>query len=331
MNVFLTLLVDSLRLLRARVLFWITLGISALVALLYLSVGFTPDGMSILFGAFDFKSDLFNSQTPFAEMMYLSIFSDILVGFWLSWVAVILAIISCAPIFPDFMSEGSIGIPLSKPVSRLALFFYKYIGSLMFVVLQVVIFCVIVLFAIRWRVGSWNPGVFWAVPIVTLMFSYIYSVVVLVSVKTRSVLAAILAGIVVWFLAWGMQKTDDFLYLASHPEAVPNVHGMPSMAGSFGKPEDMLKWNQMSSMAMAILPKTGETTRLMDQLIQVSGHDGGGGKSLVSAAAEGDEEVGGRMKKAVTRHSATYVIGTSLLFEAFILGWAAWIFCRRDY
>jgi len=331
MNVFLTLLVDSLRLLRARVLFWITLGISALVALIYLSIGFSPEGFSILFGAFEFENGIFNSESGMAEPAYLAIFSDVLVGFWLSWVAVILAIISCAPIFPDFMSEGSIGIPLSKPVSRLSLFFYKYIGSLMFVVLQVAIFCVIVFLAIRWRVGVWNPSVFWAVPIVTLMFSYIYSVVVLVSVKTRSVLAAILAGIVVWFLAWGMQKSDDFLYLVSHPESVPEVAGAPSMLGSLGKPEEMMKWHKISSAVIFAMPKTSETTRLMDRLIQVKGEEGEASKSLVNAATEGDDEVSGRLKKASTRNSIGYVIGTSLLFEALMLGWAASIFCRRDY
>jgi ABC-type transport system involved in multi-copper enzyme maturation permease subunit len=331
MNVFLTLLLDSLRLLRARVLFWITLVISALVAVIYLSIGFNPEGISLLFGALDIKSEMFNTGSGLAEVLYLGIFSDVLVGFWLSWVAVILAIISCAPIFPDFMSEGSIGIPLSKPVSRLTLFIYKYISSLMFVVLQVAIFCVIVFLAIRWRVGSWNPSVFWAVPIVTLMFSYIYSVVVLVSVKTRSVLAAILAGIFVWFLAWGMQKSDDFLYVASHPEAIANVTGMQSAVGTFGSPEEMMKWHKISSMAIFAMPKTGETTRLMDRLIKVNGHDGESDKSLVTAATKGENEASGSLKKAITRNSTGYVIGTSLLFEALMLGWAASIFCRRDY
>lgn len=327
MNVFLTLLVDSLRLLRARVLFWITLGISALVALLYMSIGFTPEGISVLFGLFDFKIQMLGSEGGMAEILYLAIFSDFLVGFWLSIFAVILAMISCAPIFPDFMSEGSIGIPLSKPVSRLTLFFYKYIGSLMFVVLQVGIFCVIVFFAIRLRVGSWNPSVFWAVPIVTLMFSYIYSVVVLVSVKTRSVLAAILAGLVVWFISFGVQKTDDALYIAAHPEAASAV---PGMGGLLGSAEEMQKWQNISSMAMIPLPKTSGTTRLLDQVIHVSNSADGRNQSLIAAAAEGDEG-SGHLKKAATRHSAAYVIGSSLLFEAVMLGWAAAIFCRRDY
>ncbi|OYU99224.1 MAG: hypothetical protein CFE26_26050, partial [Verrucomicrobiales bacterium VVV1] len=80
-----------------------------------------------------------------------------------------------------------------------------------------------------------------------------------------------------------------------------------------------------------LMPKTGETTRLMDRLIEVKGADGEAGKSLVNAATEGDDEVSGRIKKASTRNSVGYVIGTSLLFEALMLGWAASIFCRRDY
>ncbi|OYU99109.1 MAG: hypothetical protein CFE26_26350, partial [Verrucomicrobiales bacterium VVV1] len=319
MNVFLTLLLDSLRLLRARVLFWITLGISALVALIYLSISFTPSGMSFLFGIFDFDSESLNSNSPLAERLYLAIFSDFLVGVWLSLAATILAIISCAPIFPDFMSEGSIGIPLSKPVSRLTLFLYKYIGSLMFVVLQVTIFCVIVVVAIRWRVGSWNPSIFWAVPIVTLMFSYIYSVVVYVSVRTRSVLVAILAGIAVWFMAFGLQKMDDVFYLGSHRDAVSNVEGMSSMMDWLGTPEQQKTWQRITSTVMIVVPKTTETTRLMDRLIQVEGADGKS-KSLVSDATESDDPTPKGVGNAVTRNSAAYVSGTSLLFEALMLG-----------
>jgi ABC-type transport system involved in multi-copper enzyme maturation permease subunit len=324
MNVFLTLLLDSLRLLRARVLFWITLIISALIAVIYLSIGFTPEGISLLFGAINIKIQMLSSGSGMAEIFYLSLFSNYLVGFWLSFFAVILAIISCAPIFPDFMSEGSIGIPLSKPVSRLKLFFFKYIGSLLFVVLQVGIFCVIVFFAIRLRIGSWNPSVFWAVPIVTLMFSYIYSVVVLVSVMTRSVLVAILAGLVVWFIAFAVQKTDDAFYLAAHPSSV-----MPGMDGMLGSSSESQKWQKISSMVLTPLPKTSGTTGLLDRLIHVTNPKDGADTSLNSAAT--DDAASGHQNQMATRDSISYVIGTSLLFEMLMLGWAAAIFCRRDY
>ena len=45
-----TILLDSLRLLKARVLFWVTLGISVFVGILYLSIGFNESGMSMFLG-----------------------------------------------------------------------------------------------------------------------------------------------------------------------------------------------------------------------------------------------------------------------------------------
>lgn len=323
MNVFLTLLVDSLRLLRAKALFWVTLGLSAVAALIYLSIGFTPQGISLLFGAVNFENDVIRQGTPFAEMMYLGIFSKFIVGIWLSWVAIGLALISCSPIFPDFMSEGAIGVPLSKPVSRLYLFFCKYVGSLLFVILQVAVFCVIVFVAIRWRVGTWNPSVFWAVPLVTLVFSYIYSVVVLVSVKTRSVLFGLLAGILVWFTAFLGQKSEEMLY---HFAYVEDLGENPML----GDRAQLRSWHDLSVTAMATMPKTGETVNLLDRLMVVGGKTGLSESKLVFGAM-GEDRKDDSVDRAVTRHSVGYIIGTSLVFEAMILGLAAWIFCRRDF
>lgn len=328
MRVFLTLLVDSLRLLRARVLFWITLGISAVAALIYLSIGFTPNGVSILFGMTEIQNEVVRAGSPLAETFYLGLFSKFLVGLWLSWVAVALALISCAPIFPDFMSEGSIGIPLSKPVSRLTLFACKYIGALLFVILQVAIFCLIVFIALKWRLDVWNPSVFWAVPLVTLVFSYIYSVVVLVSVKTRSVLAAILAGVGIWFLAWLGQKGEELMYMVAYPS--PNG----SLVINDGNPDganQAKQWHQMTVWMMACLPKTGETMNVMDRLTVVGGKTGFSNSSFIAALFGQGGDRDEHLETALARNSTTYIIGTSLLFEAVMLGMAAWIFCRRDY
>ena len=324
MRVFWTLLVDSLRLLRARALFWITLVISALAAVIYLSIGFTPTGISMMFGMAKMESSVLRASTPAAELFYLGLFSKFIVGIWLSWVAIGLAIISCAPVFPDFMAEGSIGIPLSKPVSRLKLFLYKYIGSLMFVVLQVGLFCAIVFFAVRWRVGTWNPSVFWAVPLVTLVFSYLYSVVVLVAVKTRSVLPAILAGILIWFASWIGQQGEAILYKVAYMDTPADV--IPA-----GETGNIREWHRRSVWLMACLPKTGETVNLMDRYVVVGGKTGfsnsGFIKILMGIKDAPDESV----DRAVARHSAFYIIGTSLIFEGVMLGLAAWIFCRRDF
>lgn len=324
MRVFWTLLVDSLRLLRARALFWITLTISALAAVIYLSIGFTPTGFSMLFGAAEIESPVLRAGTPAAELFYLGLFSKFIVGIWLSWVAIGLAIISCAPVFPDFMAEGSIGIPLSKPVSRLKLFLYKYIGSLLFVVLQVGLFCAIVFFAVRWRVGTWNPSVFWAVPLVTLVFSYLYSVVVLVAVKTRSVLPAILAGILIWFASWVGQKGEEILYKVAYLDT-------PGEVISTGENDNVRQWHQRSVWLMACLPKTGETVNLMDRHVVVGGKTGFSNSGFIKILMGMESTPEESVDQAIARHSTLYILGTSLIFEAVMLGLAAWIFCRRDF
>jgi len=323
-RVFWTLLVDSLRLLRARALFWITLVISALAAVIYLSIGFTPTGVSMMFGMGKFDNPVLRAGTQAAELFYLGLFSKFIVGLWLSWVAIGLAIISCAPVFPDFMAEGSIGIPLSKPVSRLKLFLYKYIGSLLFVVLQVGLFCAIVFFAVRWRVGTWNPSVFWAVPLVTLVFSYLYSVVVLVAVKTRSVLPAILAGILIWFASWVGQKGEEILYKVAYLDT-------PGDVISTGENDNVRQWHQRSVWLMACLPKTGETVNLMDRHVVVGGKTGFSNSGFIKILMGMESTPEESVDQAIARHSTLYIIGTSLIFEAVMLGLAAWIFCRRDF
>ena len=113
-----TLLIDSYRLLKARVLFWITLGISAFVAVMYLSIGFDEAGMSILFGLVTIENEQLARDSPLAELIYIGIFMKFIVPIWITWIAIVLGLISTASIFPDFMSEGSIELAISKPVKR---------------------------------------------------------------------------------------------------------------------------------------------------------------------------------------------------------------------
>ena len=55
MNSFLAILGESIRLLRARKLFWISFCLSAFMALIYLSIGFNEKGITLVFGAFSIE------------------------------------------------------------------------------------------------------------------------------------------------------------------------------------------------------------------------------------------------------------------------------------
>lgn len=200
------------RRLKASVLFYIVLGISALVAVAYAAIGFNESGMTFLF--WDIPSDQVNTQVISADTWYKLVFSEIAVKWWLSWIAVILAIISTGTIFPSWLQEGAIDLYLAKPIGRVRLFLTQYLGGLLFVAAQVAIFSLGCFLVIGFRAGTWAFSVFLAVPIVTLMFSYLFAFSTLVGVWTRSAVASILLTVVLWLLVWVVGLVNSGLIAA---------------------------------------------------------------------------------------------------------------------
>jgi ABC-type transport system involved in multi-copper enzyme maturation permease subunit len=339
------ILLDSFRLLLARKLFWVSLSISGLVALAYASIGFTEAGMSFGFGMWDWENPIIREGTPAAETFYLLLFSDVIVRFWLAWFAVLLALVSCASIFPEFLKSGSVDLFLSKPIGRTRLFLWKYLGSLLFVAVQVLLFSVIAFLAIGVRLGDWNFSVFWAVPLVTFVFSLVYCVAVLIGVTTRSTLFALLGAIMFWGLTWMVQFTEDALY--------QNAYMLPEMGmemdvskGGFRASdqepgEGMLAQAHGVIKAVAVpLPKTRDTTMFLKRLIRFKseGEDSdreGGDLGLLAAGDDLLPEEKAKLeeiqKEYQYRHSTAYVIWTSAGFEFLVLALAAGWFARRDY
>ena len=199
------LFVDAYRDLNARKLFWVVLGLTVLVVAAFATLGRQwQTGLSVL--TWKLPEDI-----PAAMFLYKWIFSYIVVGRWLTWAATILALISTASIFPDFMAGGAIDLYLSKPIGRLRLFATRFVSGLLFVALQVSVFTVGSFLVLGLRAGVWEPGLFLAIPIVVVFFSYLFAICVLLGVLTRSTLAAFFLTLVAWFLIWGLNATDQFL------------------------------------------------------------------------------------------------------------------------
>jgi ABC-2 type transport system permease protein len=213
MRVFAALLLDAYRELNSKKLFWIILALSAVFVVAYGSIGFDGTGVSMFFGLWHIDNEYLVRGSPAARLLYRGIFSTFVVPIWLAWIATILALISTATIFPDFVASGSIDLVLSKPIGRIRLFFYKYIASLLFVLLQVTLFCVGVFFCMGARLDDWEWRIFLAIPIVVLFYSYLFSVCVLIGVWTRSALAALLLTLLLWFSLYAINETETVLNL----------------------------------------------------------------------------------------------------------------------
>jgi ABC-type transport system involved in multi-copper enzyme maturation permease subunit len=185
------LFVDAYRELNAKKMFWVVLGLTVLAMLAFSLLGANDRALTFLW--FEPLGPM-----PGARLLYKIIFSYAVVGIWLTWIATILALISTAGIFPDFVTSGSIDLYLSRPIGRLRLFLTKYAAALLFVTLQVTLFAVMSFIILGVRGGTWEPSIFLAIPLVVLFFSYLYSVCVLLGVMTRSTVAALLLTFLVW-------------------------------------------------------------------------------------------------------------------------------------
>src|SRR5258707_680690 len=93
---------DAYRELNSKKMFWFTLILSGVVVLSFLAVGITREHKLSVFGMglLELPPEM-NNAVP-----YKFLFSRIGIGVWLTWAAMILAIVSTASIFPDFMSGG---------------------------------------------------------------------------------------------------------------------------------------------------------------------------------------------------------------------------------
>ncbi len=202
------LILDAYRDLNSKKLFWLTMIISGIIVLGFAAVGIDESGLSVLWWKLgDFNGNL-NSNTVPRETFYKSIFSQFGITFWLAWGASILALVSTAGLIPSFVQGGAVELVLSKPIARVRLFLTKFACGLLFSALQVAVFSLASFLVIGLRGNSWEPSVFWAVPLVVIFFSYLYSICALIGLLTRSTIAALLLTMVAWFGLFVINATD---------------------------------------------------------------------------------------------------------------------------
>lgn len=220
MKVFSALLVDTYRQLNSQKLFWITLILSGLIVAGFAAIGINEKGVTLLWfeiGSFGgaVTSDLIPPATLYKQM-----FVSFGVSFWLAWLATILALVSTAGMIPTFIAGGAIELTLSKPVSRVKLFLYKFLMGLLFTALQVGVFSLACFLLIGIRGGDWQPKVFLAIPLVVLFYSYLFSICALLGLVTRSTMAALLLTLLCWLGLFSLNVADGMMLQFKHLSAM---------------------------------------------------------------------------------------------------------------
>jgi hypothetical protein len=362
---FVAILVDTYRELSSKRLFWLSVALSAIVVLVFAIVGINERGMSIL--TWTIELPLLNTSVLQEEEFYKLAFYGLGVQFWLSWLACLLALVSSAGLFPELVASGTVETLLAKPVPRWRLYLSKFVGGLLFTTLQVLIFCVASFVVIGLRGGAWEPGIFLAVPMVTLLYSYLFSACALIGTLTRSAIAALLLTVIFWGFLFTLHQAervvngfrigkeqelaavDRLMERRRQKDPAADVADLEAdRARAEGALPSLRTAHRLLFAFKTALPKTDETTALVQRwMIDAA--------NLGDLAEEDEPEPGVLERRRKGRgtafgvvrarerdvmaaidadrraRSVGWVIGTSLAFEAALLAIGCRVFARRDF
>ncbi len=210
---------------------------------------------------------------------------------------------------------GVTAVVVAKPMGRRKLFLYKYLASMVFVALQAALFVGLTFLVMGFRWHVWVPGYLLSIPLLVLLFSYLYCVSVLVAVRTRSTVAAILLSIGAWVFfampATALQAFETVPALKEHAglhRAIKVVSWIPPKTADF--PYLAARWAG-AGLSIDLIPESATTQDNPEDQAQID-----------SAR---------KMEERELMKSPFYSIGSSLLFEAVVLLLAMQVFVRRDY
>jgi ABC-type transport system involved in multi-copper enzyme maturation permease subunit len=133
----------------------------------------------------------------------------------------LLALVWTAGFAPTFLEPSAASVLLAKPVARWQLLLGKYLGVLVFVASQVVLFVALTWLALGVRTNVWDTAYWWCVPLLLVEFAIFYSFSVLLAVVTRSTVACVFGSVLFWLLAWGINYGSVMAREASEAQYLP--------------------------------------------------------------------------------------------------------------
>ncbi|HZT81242.1 MAG TPA: ABC transporter permease subunit [Gemmataceae bacterium] len=156
-----------------------------------------PHKATLLFGAIP----LGNAVKP-GELVYK--ISHYIVGIFGSAAIMLLSCVITAFFIPNMLRKGTVDLLLAKPINRVSLLAYKYVGGLTFILINTTVLIGGLWLALGARSGIWDPAFLYMILVLTFEFALFYALSTLAAVLTRSPIVSILVCVVAWGLLWGL-------------------------------------------------------------------------------------------------------------------------------
>jgi ABC-type transport system involved in multi-copper enzyme maturation permease subunit len=297
-----------------------------------------PHDFSLFFGALP----IFRDGVPLGLQVYF--IQTILLNQVGAWVILLISVILTAFFIPNMIRKGTVDLLIVKPIPRFVLLLYKYVGGLLFILINTTIAVGGVWLAFAIRTGIWAPGVLISIPAITFFFAILYAVSTLSGVITRSAIVAILVTCATWFFLFLVGITNTItevvtkelqssadrtaarvaantVLLGATPQTTLLTAGAPPIDPILRRVRPMeFDPGIFPSLVKSVhffLPRTSDLTTLVDDYLQ---RDLMALPRVMRSAAFKSDPI-----------SWTESLTVSGIFIALLLGISCWWFATKDY
>jgi len=156
-------------------------------------------GTLLVFGLVDISTLTSVANQSGQNIMMRQIVSslELLIVNPLANLGLLLAIFSSASFIPVMLEKGNIDLLLSKPISRTQLLLGKYLGVVLFVFLNILVFVLGVWLIISIKFDYWDASFLTLAFVITFAFAVLYALILLFGVITKnSVLGMMIAYLI---------------------------------------------------------------------------------------------------------------------------------------
>ena len=136
-------------------------------------------------------------------------------------VGILLALIWTAGFLPTFLEPHSVTVLLAKPAPRWSLLVGKYLGVVLFVTVQAILFVAGTWTGLGSATGVWDGSYWLAVPLLVVNFAVFFAVSTLLAVCTRSTVVSVFGTLLFWVLCWAMNYTHHIVVAGDLPGMTP--------------------------------------------------------------------------------------------------------------
>jgi ABC-type transport system involved in multi-copper enzyme maturation permease subunit len=240
---------DTFRQSLATRLFWVMLGLTVLATLFCLGTSVTGDdrrekhpdelpiympksqadekvqaeGIRVVGGEVSLGFGLFKFEVSKHRHDSVRLIQLWLAGILADTAGVLLALLWTAGFLPSFLEPHAVTVLLAKPAPRWSILAGKYLGVVLFVALQSILFVGGTWFGLGIATGVWDGSYWFAVPLLVVNFAVFYAFSSVLAVVTRSTVVSVFGTLLFWMLCWAMNFTH-------HRVVGMDVHGITPAA-----------------------------------------------------------------------------------------------------